>query len=106
LRQLHFIILQERADVDGTGRFQTLREVQTACFILVVADAQENPTTSPVNSDEGITSGCFIQHPEQILHVDMDEPRRVFLDTLLSNRRIRLFLPGASRVFGMVCARQ
>jgi hypothetical protein len=65
---------------------------------------QEDPTAGALNGNEEIASGRFVRHSRQVLDVDMDEPRRIFLESLLLGTSILLFrrlgaskLPSSSR---------
>jgi hypothetical protein len=86
------VVRQDRAGTDRAGRLQALEEIQAALFALVVVDRREDPSAGTVGGDEEITPGGFIGHSGQLLDVDMDETRRVFLEALLAGRRILLLL--------------
>jgi hypothetical protein len=102
--ELCAVIRQDRANVNRAGGLQAFEEIQVTFFALVIVDVQENPTAGAVNGDEEIASGRFVRHFGQVLDVDMDEPRRIFLETLLLGSSILLFrrlgaskLPSSSR---------
>jgi hypothetical protein len=81
--ELRAVVRQDRANVNRAGGLQAFGEVQAAFFALVIVDVQENPTAGAVNGDEKIASGRFVRHSGQVLDVDMDKPRSIFLESLL-----------------------
>ena len=65
------VIGQDRLDPDWTGAFQIALKPAGIGGSLGPVDPDEHPAGCPVNRHEQVTSGRFISHVRQILHIDV-----------------------------------